>query len=50
MDEIRISNNVVYKNRNNLLKADEIDIDMITKTSKIYMKDEKNKVKGIIKN
>ena len=48
--EIRISNNVVYKNRNNLLKADEIDIDMITKTSKIYMKDEKNKVKGIIKN
>ncbi len=48
--EIRVSNNVVYKNQNNLLKADEIDIDMITKTSKIYMKDEKNKVKAVIKN
>ena len=48
--EIKISNNVVYKNQNNLLKADEIDIDMITKTSKIYMKDEKNKVKAVIKN
>ena len=48
--EIRVSNNVVYKNQNNLLKADEIDIDMITKTSKIYMKDEKHKVKAVIKN
>ena len=48
--EIEISNNVVYKNQNNRLKADEIDLDMITKTSKIYMKDEKNKVKAFIKN
>ena len=48
--EIKISNNVVYKNQNNRLKADEIDLDMITKTSKIYMKDEKNKVKAFIKN
>ncbi len=48
--EIKISNNVVYKNQNNQLKADEIDLDMITKTSKIYMKDEKNKVKAFIKN
>ena len=48
--EIKISNNVVYKNQNNRLKADEIDLDMITKTSKIYMKDEKNKVKAVIKN
>ena len=48
--EIKISNNVIYKNQNNLLKADEIDLDMITKTSKIYMKDENNKVKACIKN
>ena len=48
--EIKISNNVVYKNQNNRLEADEIDLDMITKTSKIYMKDEKNKVKAFIKN
>ena len=48
--EIKISNNVVYKNQNNRLKADEIDLDMITKTSKIYMKDKKNKVKAFIKN
>lgn len=48
--EIKISNNVVYRNQNNRLKADEIDLDMITKTSKIYMKDEKNKVKAFIKN
>ena len=48
--EIKISNNVIYKNQNNILKADEIDLDMITKTSKIYMKDEKNKVKAFIKN
>ena len=41
---------MVYKNQNNRLKADEIDLDMITKTSKIYMKDEKNKVKAFIKN
>ena len=48
--EIKISNNVVYNNQNNRLEADEIDLDMITKTSKIYMKDEKNKVKAFIKN
>ena len=48
--EIKISNNVVYRNQNNRLKADEIDLDMITKTSKIYMKDEENKVKAFIKN
>ena len=48
--EIRISNNVVYKNQENLLKADEVDLDMITKTSKIYMKDKTDKIKAIIKN
>ena len=48
--EIRISNNVVYKNQENLLKADEVDLDMITKTSKIYMKDKTGKIKAIIKN
>ena len=48
--EIRISNNVVYKNQENQLKADEVDLDMITKTSKIYMKDKTGKIKAIIKN
>ena len=48
--KIKISNNVVYINQNNQLKADEIDLDMVTKTSKIYMNDEKDKVKAFIKN
>ena len=40
-----IYNNVTYKNLNTTLRADKIDIDLITKDSKIYMLDKSKKVK-----
>ena len=40
-----IYNNVTYKNLNTTLQADKIDIDLITKDSKIYMIDKSKKVK-----
>ena len=40
-----IYNNVVYKNLNTMLYADKIDIDLISKKSKIYMFDKSQKVK-----
>ena len=40
-----IYNNVIYKNLNTTLHADKIDIDLITKDSKIYMLDKSKKVK-----
>ena len=40
-----IYNNIVYKNTNTTLIADKIDIDLITKDSKIYMIDETKKIK-----
>ena len=40
-----IYNNVVYKNLNTMLYADKIDIDLISKDSKIYMFDKSKKVK-----
>ena len=48
--EIKISNSVKYKHKENLLEADEVNLDMVTRTSKIYMKDKNKKVKAIIKN
>ncbi len=48
--EIKISNNVKYENEENFLEADEVDLDLVTKTSKIYMNDKNQKVKAIIKN
>ena len=48
--EIKISNNVKYNNNKNYLEADEVDLDLVSKTSKIYMKDKSQKVKAIIKN
>ena len=48
--EIKISNNVKYKNDESFLEADEIDLDLVAKTSKIYMNDKNQKVKAIIKN
>ena len=48
--EIKISNNVKYKNKESYLEADEVDLDLVTKTSKIYMNDKNQKVKAIIKN
>tara|TARA_B110000091_G_scaffold191635_1_gene215562 strand:- start:59 stop:646 length:588 start_codon:yes stop_codon:yes gene_type:complete len=40
-----VYNNVVYKNLNTTLYADKIDIDLISKDSKIYMFDRSKKVK-----
>ena len=40
-----IYNNVIYKKLNTLLYADKIDIDLISKDSKIYMFDKSKKVK-----
>ena len=40
-----IYNNVVYKNLNTSLYADKIDIDLVSKESKIYMFDKSKKVK-----
>ena len=42
---INIENNVIYKGRNNKLSADMVEIDLVTKLSKIYMLDKENKVK-----
>ena len=40
-----IYNNVIYKNLNTMLHADKIDINLISKDSKIYMFDKSKKVK-----
>ena len=40
-----IYNNVIYKNFNTTLRADKIDIDLLTKDSKIYMLNKSKKVK-----
>ena len=39
-----ISQNVVYKNLGTIMKADVIELDTITKDTKIFMRDEKNRV------
>ena len=40
-----ISKNVVYKNLKNILKADVVEVDIITKDTNIFMYDSKEKVK-----
>jgi lipopolysaccharide assembly outer membrane protein LptD (OstA) len=40
-----ISNNIIYKNLNTKLEADKIEIDLITKNSKIYMNEKEKKIK-----
>jgi len=42
-----IYNNVNYKNLNTQLQADKVEIDLITKNSKIFMKDKSKKIKII---
>ena len=46
---INIKNNVVYKGYNNKLLADMVEIDLVSKLSKIYMLDKENKVKVELK-
>ena len=40
-----VYSNIIYKNLNTILRADKVDIDLITKDSKIYMLDESKKIK-----
>ena len=42
-----LPNNITYKNLNTTLQADKIEIDLITKNSKIFMKNKNKKVKII---
>ena len=45
-----VSKNVIYNNPKNILKADVIEIDIKTKDTKIFMYEQKNKVKINSKN
>ena len=38
-------NNLIYENSTSRLKADKIEIDLITKNSKIFMYNKKKKIK-----
>ena len=40
-----ISNNIIYKNLNTLLQADMVEIDLLTKKTKIFMNNNKEKIK-----
>ena len=40
-----ISNNIIYKNLNTKLEADKVEIDLITKNSKIFMNKKSEKIK-----
>ena len=46
---ISIENNVVYEGYNNKLLADMVEIDLVTKLSKIYMLDKEKRVKVELK-
>ena len=48
--EIKIADNINYYDKDNKITADVIDFNLLTKTSKVYMLDETNKIKGLIKN
>jgi len=45
-----ITNNVIYKNLNTQLQADKVEIDLITKNSKIFMNSKSEKVRIISSN
>ena len=40
-----LSNNIIYKNLNTELQADKMEIDLITKNSKIFMNNNSDTVK-----
>jgi len=46
---INIENNVVYEGYNNKLLADMVEIDLVSKFSKIYMLDKEDKIKVELK-
>ncbi len=47
---IKITGNVNYLNNNNFLNADIIEMDMLTKSSRIYMKKKTDKIKALVFN
>jgi lipopolysaccharide export system protein LptA len=47
---VTISNDIIYKNLNTELQADKVEINLITKKSKIFMYDVSKKIKIISKN
>ena len=47
--KIKISDNINYYDKDNKMTADIIEYDLLTKTSRIYMLDKTNKIKGLIK-
>ena len=49
-NSILVSKNVIYKNPGNILKADVFEMDIVTKNTKIFMYNEKEKVEIISKN
>ena len=44
-----MSKNVIYKNINTVLNADRLEIDLITKNSRIFMEDKYEKIKILVK-
>ena len=48
--KVKISNNVYYESENSKLIADEVWMNLLNKVSKIYMTNEKKKVKAIFNN
>ena len=45
-----ISKNIIYKNLDTKLEADKIEIDLLTKNTKIFMDDKSKKIKLIKSN
>ena len=48
--KIKIADNINYYDKDNKMTADVIEFDLLTKTSRVYMLDKTNKIKGLIKN
>ena len=44
------SDSIIYTNLQNKIKADRLEIDLITKNSKIFMNDESKKIKALVIN
>ena len=40
-----LNENIIYKNLQTILQADRLEIDLITKDSKIFMNDQREKIK-----
>ena len=47
---VTISKNIIYKNMDTKLEADKIEIDLLTKNTKIFMDDKSKKIKLIKSN